>query len=271
MKRIAILAWLLIAATLMLSPAKADEAVQLGGTGTGSLLVEKLSERYRQARPGAEIRVITPTLGSGGSLRALAAGRIDIAISGRPPKPEEGQFTVIEYARTPLVFASREGRKAQGFKLSEVVDIYAGRQLTWPDGTPIRLVLRTPFESDTQILRQHNTEMAAAIDSAIQRRAGPFGESDLDTVDLIRTLPGSFGPTSLGLLRLLGQTLAVMPLDGVPPTIDTLANGSYPLSKPIFLVTRKQPSPTTASFIAFLQSAEAHRYLRQTGFLPGFH
>lgn len=270
MKRIAILAWPLIAAMLMLSPAEADEAVLAGGTGSGSLLIQKLSDRYRQTRPGADIRVITPTLGSGGSLRALAARRIDIAISGRPPKPEEGQFTVIEYARTPLVFASGEGGKRQGLKLTEVVDIYAGRMQAWADGTPIRLILRSPFESDTQILRQLNPEMAEAIDSAIQRRAGPFSENELDTVDLIRTLPGAFGPTSLGLLNMLGHTLTVMSLNGIPPSPDTLANGSYPLSKPLFLVTRKQPTPTTAHFIAFLQSAEAHHYLRQTGFLPGF-
>lgn len=271
MKRIAILAWPLIAVMLMLSPAEADEAVLVGGTGSGSLLIQKLSDRYQKARPGTKIRVITPTLGSNGSLRALAAGRIDIAVSGRPPKPEEGDFAVIEYARTPLVFASREAKQAQGFKLAEVIDIYAGKRQHWADGSPIRLVLRNPFESDTQILRQLNPELKDAVDSALHRRAGPFGESDLDTVELIHTLPGAFGPSSLGLLSMLGHTLTVMPLDGIPPSIDALANGSYPLSKPFFLVTRKHPTPPAANFIGFLQSAEARHYLRQSGFLPGLH
>ena len=60
-------------------------------------------------------------------------------------------------------------------------------------------------------------------------------------------------------------------LDGVPPTPDNLASGRYPLSKPLFVVTRASPDSATADFIRFLQSPAARDLLLRLHFLPGFH
>lgn len=261
---------LVCAPAFMLSPAFSAEIVRAGGTGSGSVLLQKLSDLYHQNKPAAEIRIITPTLGSSGGLRALRAGQVDVVISGRLPKAEEGEFKVIEYARTPLVFASREAKQIKGFSLGEITEIYAGNRKTWGDGSQIRLVLRSPFESDTQTMKNISPAMRDAVSAALERRAGPVGEDDLDTVELIAKLPGSLGPTTLGLLRLLDQRLTVMPLDGVTPSVETLADGRYPYSKPLFLVTRTQPDTATTEFLSFLQSRAAYDYLRRTAHLPGF-
>ena len=261
---------LVCAPVFMLSPAFSAETVRGGGTGSGTVLLQKLSELYRQNRPQAEIRIITPTLGSSGGLRALRAGQVDIVISGRQPKPEEGEFKVSEYARTPFVFASGEAKQAKGLSLSEITEIYAGSRRAWADGSQIRLVLRSPFESDTQTMKNINPAMRDAVTAALERRAGPVGEDDLDTVDLIGKLPGSLGPTTLGLLRLLDRRLTVMPMDGVAPSVETLADGRYPYSKTLFLVTRTQPDTATTEFLNFLQSRTAHDYLRRTAHLPSF-
>lgn len=261
---------LLSAPVLMLSPAFSAEIVRAGGTGSGTILLQKLSELYRQTRPQAEVRIITPTLGSSGGLRALRAGQVDVVISGRRPKAEEGEFRVIEYARTPFIFASREAKQDKGFSLGEIAEIYAGSRKAWGDGSQIRLVLRSPFESDTQTMKNISPAMRDAVAAALERRAGPVGEDDLDTVDLIGKLPGSLGPTTLGLLRLLDQRLTVIPLDGVTPSVEALADGRYPYSKPLFLITRTQPDTATSEFLGFLQSGAAYDYLRRTAHLPGF-
>ncbi len=261
---------LLCVPVFLLSPAFSAEIVRAGGTGSGTILLQKLAELYRQNKPQTELRIITPPLGSSGGLRALHAGQVDVVVSGRPPKAEEGEFKVIEYARTPFVFASSEAKQVKGFSLGEITEIYAGSRKTWGDGSQIRLVLRSPFESDTQTLKSINPAMRDAVSAALERRAGPVGENDLDTVDLIGKLPGSLGPTTLGLLRLLDQQLAVMPMDGVMPSVETLANGRYPYSKALFLVTRTQPDMATTEFLNFLQSRAAHDYLRRTAHLPGF-
>lgn len=269
MKRVALLAFQLMIALFACSPPAAAEGVLVGGTSSGMALLQKLAESYRQARPQADIRFVSPVLGSSGGLRALAAGMMDIAVSSRPPQAEEGPFSVIEYARTPFVFASSEGKQPQGFSTREVIEIYAGNRQSWSDGSPIRLVLRSPLESDTRTLRKISPAMDSAIDSAMQRKAGPMGEHAVDAAELIGKLPGSFGPCTLGLINVLGLKLNVLPLDGVMPSLEAMVSGRYPLSKPIFIVTHSKPGPATADFMNFLQSPTARNYLQRTGHLPG--
>lgn len=248
----------------------ANEPVRIGGTGTGIVLMQKLADAYLQQQPGAKIRPLLPPLGSGGSLRALRDGVIEIAVTGRVPRDGEGRFQVLDYARSPLVVASHGRRPMQNFTTNDLVEIYAGRQATWPDGEPIRLVLRLPFESDNIVLRQLGPALGSAIEAAAARKAGPVAEDDLDAVDLLESLPGSLGSTTLGLLRTRGRPLTVHMLDGSPPTLDHLASGRYPLAKPLFVITRASPDGATADFVRFLQSPAVRDLLLRLHFLPGF-
>jgi phosphate transport system substrate-binding protein len=248
----------------------ADEPVRIGGTGTGIILMQKLAEAYLQQQPGANIRPLLPPLGSGGSLHALRDGVIEIAVTGRVPRDGEGRFQTLDYAQSPLVIASHGRRPMQNFTTRDLVGVYAGRQAAWPDGEPIRLVLRLPFESDNIVLRQLSPDMGSAIEATVARKAGPVAEDDLDAADLLESLPGSLGSTTLGLLRTRGRPLTVHMLDGSPPTLDHLASGRYPLAKPLFVITRASPDGATADFVRFLQSPAVRDLLLRLHFLPGF-
>lgn len=250
--------------------AGAAEVVRVAGTGSGSILMQYLASDYEQAHPGRRVDVLLPPLGSAGAARALDAGRIDIAITGRALKPEEKGLSARLYARTPLVFASSGNLQPQGFDQAALADLYAGRLRQWRDGTPIRLVLRSPFESDTMALHALGSGMVAAVDSALQRNAGPVAENDIDAVSLLTKLPGSFGTTTLGMIRMQAAPLLALPVAGVPPSMATLANGQYPLFKPLYLVTRPPMTAEAAAFVAWLESPPAAAILRRFEHLPEF-
>lgn len=176
----------------------------------------------------------------------------------------------LDYARTPFVFASRGDHAQQNFSAHDIAEIHAGRKTRWHDGSPIRLILRSPFESDTSILRAMGAEMEVAIDDALRRMAAPIGENDLDTLALIEKLPGSFGPTSLGLIRLQERSLTIHRIDGIVPSAAELASGRYRLAKPVYLVTRPQADNATSEFVAFLNSPTAKTLLLKYEHLPRF-
>lgn len=90
-------------------------------------------------------------MGSSGGIRVLQAGAIDIAVISRPLEDAERAQGVIgtEYARMPLVFATAAKMNLSNFTTSELVSIYAGERKTWPDGSPLRLVLLPEKNSDT--------------------------------------------------------------------------------------------------------------------------
>lgn len=81
---------------------------RIGGTGSALGGMQLLADAFMQSHPGTEIAVL-PSLGSGGGIKALRAGAIDIAVSSRPPKDTKRApgMVDLEYARTPFVFATR--------------------------------------------------------------------------------------------------------------------------------------------------------------------
>lgn len=261
----------LLLLTCHAAPSVAAETLRVGGTGSSTPLVTKLFAAFHRQAPAAElVQPSSPPLGSGGALKALAAGQIDLAMIGRPPSPSEAaavgrSFTL---ASTPFALATQGGRRASGFSRDELAAVYEGRLRHWDDGKPIRLVLRASMESDSRALKSLSPAMAAAVDTAAQRPGMARGDDDLSTVDLLSQVSGSLGPTSLGLLRTLDLRLDLLPLDGVAPTLANLKSGRYPWRKTLTVVLPARPSALAERFAAFLAGAEASELLRRYGYLP---
>lgn len=255
----------------LLLPVAHAAPLRIGGTGSGSVLMQRLAQEFQGAQPAAEIEVVMPPLSSGGGVRALAAGRLDIAVVGRPLKADEAALEnvgqTIEYVRTPLALASSSA-KAPNLSRRELADIYAGRTTRWRDGSPIRLILRSREESDTAVLRRLSPEMSAAIDASFERAGMPVADNDIDTMDLLVKTPGSLGPVTLGLARLDDRPLSLIALDGVEPDPKNLASGRYPLLKPLYLIIGANPSPEARRFLAFIHGEKVKRVLLDAGFQP---
>lgn len=259
----------LLAAALAAIPAAA-ETVIIGGTGSSGPLMQLLADEFRVGHPQVEFRVITPPLGSGGAIRALADGKIDIAVAGRKRNADDpaDKFVTMELARTPFVMATRDGVRPRGFSLSELAEVYDGMLTAWDDGQPIRLILRAPTESDTHTLRALSPHMDAAVEAAARRGGMVTAENDLDTVELIGKVPGALAPTTLGLLRTLGAHYRVLPLDGVAPSRQALESGKYRWAKTLFAIHGPQASAATREFFAFLRSAGARELMRRADYQP---
>lgn len=252
-----------------LSPACAD-TLRVGGPGFAMPLVEKLAEAYQRSHPEDTVQLVLPPLGSGGGLRALATGRIDLAFAGRDLKPEEQATlgTAVEWVRTPLALVTNGGQRTQGFSPAELADVYAGRQTRWDDGSPVRLILRSAYETDTQLLRSLSPLMDQALDQAFLRKGMVVAENDLDTLALLEKTPGSLGPVTLGLLRLRDSRLTLLPLAGVAPSVDAYRSGQYRLGKSLYIVSGKAPSEVSRRFVAFLRSSRSQAVLQSYAFVP---
>lgn len=242
------------------------ETITVGGVGSLLPLMKRLGEEYTKRNPGVEIVMVFPPLGSTGSLRALAAGKIDIALTGRELNPgETGQARV--WVTTPLVLATFGG-KTKGLGIAQIADIYAGRKTSWDDGKPIRLVLRGAHESETLALRAMSAEIDAAVGQALQRVALPVAENDIEAIEIMSKIPGSFGTTTLGLIKAQNSKLQPVAVNGQAPSLKSMESRGYPWRRIYFLVTRSNPTPTTAAFLTYLNSQPAIALARSLDYLP---
>jgi phosphate transport system substrate-binding protein len=117
------------------------------------------------------------------------------------------------------------------------------------------------FETLSHTLREDNSW----IDS---------GENDNAIVQTLTRTPGSLGVFGFSFLEQNMDTVKAETIDGVAPSVDTIADGSYPLARSLYIYVKKQHvgvTPGLEQFVVeFMSEASAGRggYLQDRGLVP---
>ena len=246
--------------------AQAATRIRIGGSGSALGTLRLLADAFEKNHPQSSF-VIVPSLGSGGGIRALQAGAIDLAVISRPLKDSERGPDVLatEYARTPLVFAVTVTTNVSAVTTPELVSIYAGERKTWADGQPLRLVLRPDTESDTDILKSVSPGMSQAVTAAQARHGMITALTDKANAESLETIPGAVGTTTLAQITSEKRGLRPLALDGVSPSPATLANGKYLYYKTMFTVSGSSTPLSAHQFAAFVRSPAGRDILEKNG------
>lgn len=257
--------WALMAQLLFCGAATGQE-IRIGGTGNALGTMRKLGDAYMQSHAGAKVTVLN-SLGSNGAIKAVSKGALDIGLASRSLSAEElaEGGVATEYARTATVFTVAAKSPVTAITRQQIIDIYLGTLKLWPDGTPIRLVVRQLGDDNTRQIRGLSADIDKAISASEVRPGLVHAMTDQDTADSIETIPGAIGVTTLALIRSEGRSLRALKLDGVDPTPQRAAAGEYPIVKRFFLITRTASSTNVVKFIEFVQSPQGRAILAQTG------
>ncbi|MEQ9608915.1 MAG: substrate-binding domain-containing protein [Kiloniellaceae bacterium] len=263
----ALLVLLAIAAAPL--PARAaDSLLRIAGTGASLALMVHLGGAFRAENPQTAIEVL-PSLGSGGAIRALADGAIDLAVSARPLKATEAALGLEARSllRTPFVIVSSI-RDPMPVTAGRLAELYGDPAARWADGTPVHIILRPISESDSTLLASSFAGMTEALERARLRPEVPVAQSDQDNLRLAAEITGSLTTATLVQVVREYATVTVLPIDGIAPTLADLESGRYPYAKEMILVRRTGDNPALEHFIAFLASPTGSRIIRESGALP---
>ena len=100
------------------------------------------------------------------------------------------------------------------------------------------------------------------------------GENDNAIVQTLTRTPGSTGAFGYSFLEQNNDTVKAHAVNGVMPTLETIASGQYPISRSMFIYVKKQHigvTPGLAQFVMeFMSDAAAGRggYLQDRGLVP---
>jgi phosphate transport system substrate-binding protein len=210
---------------------------------------------------------MVPSLGSAGGVKAVMAGAIDLAAISRPLKEaERAQGAVAtDYARTPFVFATAAATKVSAITQRELLSIYAGDTKTWPNGKPLRLLLRPADDSDTDLAKSLSPAMKQAVPAALARAGLVIELTDQTNAYSLETIPGALGTSTLAQIMSEKRALQPLALDGVVPSVHTLDDGSYRYFKTFSFVSTAKASPLVQQFMAFVQSPAGRQILEKNG------
>lgn len=248
------------------SPALADEQrVRIGGAGAAIGTLNGALAALAQRGVSETTRVVSH-LGSSGSLRAVEQGVLDMALISRPLQVDERMrgLQAVEYGRTPFaVVTSMPG--VTGLTRQQLAEMIEDPRTTWPDGTPVRLVLRPKTDGDFALMASMGPLVELALERASSRAGMLVAITDQEAADSVSRLRGGLGACGLSLLHYGSRLLKPLALDGVEPTVSNVQNASYRIVNRMHVVTLGPPKGLALELVDYLLSPEGGALLATLG------
>lgn len=237
------------------------------GSSTMAPLVEELGKRFRAQHPGVVI-----TVEAGGSGRGVAdalAGKADIGMASRELNQKEQALFAIPIARDGATFVVHKDNPVQALTRAQALAVFTGKVTNWGElggrAAPIEVVTRMPGGGLMEIVPHYLGIAPEAI-----KAAHVIGEN-VEVVRFVAANRNAIAFFSVGAAdhaAQLGLPLKPITLDGKVPGSGSVRDGTWPLSRPLNLLTRRVPAGAAKAFIEFALSPAARAVVLEFDFVP---
>ncbi len=249
------------------APAKSS-LIWRGDVATANGVVNEVAKAWEKAGHGSiELQPFNTASG----IDAVASGTADLAGSARHSdnSAQNANLTFTPVAWDALVIITQSSNPISNLTLKQVHDIYYGRIHNWSEvggrSAPIDVyAVASPGDGVEYSLRSllfgRGNQPVAAPRLYVNSRKLEEG---------IALNPNGLGVSTLASIS-GNPKLKAIPINGKAATVANIADGSYPLFTPLYLVTNPH-SPKAAqaqAFIDFMQTEPAKAALRKHAVLP---
>jgi len=258
-----------------------ERAIQNKGSDTLVNLALAWAERYREIDPSVSIAVTGG--GSGTGIASLINGTVDIANASRKMKDDEideaqsnginpVEFTV---AIDALAIVVHPDNPVDRLTIGQLADIYTGRITNWQqvggNDAPIILLSRETNSGThvyflEQVVREGDSENEDIF--APQTLLMP---SSVGITSEIQRNVNAIGYDGLGYVTEHEKMIAVAKDNDSPyvlPSVETGADGSYPISRGLYMYTAGEPGDIIADYLGWIMGPEGQKIVSELGFVP---
>jgi phosphate transport system substrate-binding protein len=245
------------------------------GSDTMVQLAQRWAERYMTLHPDVQVQVTGG--GSGTGLSALINGTTDLCNSSRPMKDAEKQQLQEKYGSTGVeVRVARDGitvflNQANSVKeltMEQLKNIYTGSITNWKSvGGPDEQIIVYGRENSSGTYEFFKEHVLSKADFTSSMQALPGTAA---VVSAVKRDVNGIGFGGAGYATEVKEC-AVKPSAGEPgvlPVEANIDNGTYPISRYLYLYLRERPTGEIKAYIDFILSAEGQEIITKEGFFP---
>jgi phosphate transport system substrate-binding protein len=250
------------------APAKGPTLIWRGDVATANGVVNEVALAWEKTGHG---HIELQPFNTASGIDAVANGTADLAGSARAGdgSAQNTNLTFTPVAWDALVIIAQSSNPVRNLTLKQVHDIYYGKIHNWSEvggnNAPIDVyAVASPGDGVEYSLRSllfgRGNQPVAAPRLYVNTRKLEEG---------VELNPNGFGVATLA--GISGNSkLKAIPINGKSATVANIADGSYPLFIPLYLVTNPSSPKAAAaqSFVDFLQTDPAKAALRKHGVLP---
>lgn len=239
----------------------------ISGSSTVAPLAAEIAKHFEKLHPLVRVDVQ-----SGGSSRGIAdvrRGTADIGMASRALKAEEADLAAHTIAADGITMIVHRDNPVAALSDAQIVEIYTGAIGNWSvvggNDAPITVVSKADGRSTLELFLAHFKLSANAI------RPGIVIGDNLQGVLTVAGDPNAIGYVSIGTAQYeasSGRAIRLLSMGGVEPTVASVRDASFPLSRPLNLVTHGPVSPLQQAFIEYARSVPMHPVVEAQYFVP---
>jgi len=229
-----------------------------------------------------EVRISVTGGGSGTGIAAMINGTVDIVNASRAMKPEEiaaaqaHGITPVEFvvARDAIAVVVHPSNPVQGLTLQQISAIYTGSITNWSqvggEDRPIVLLSRES-NSGTYVYFLENVIRLGEKESDLLFSSDTLLMPSSEGISAeVRQNPNAIGYDGLGYVTPDQKVVAVARDEESPyvlPSVETVNDGSYPISRPLYMYTAGEPAGEVKNYLTWILS-EGQALVPELGFVP---
>jgi phosphate transport system substrate-binding protein len=254
------------------TPAKAELSGTLTIAGSDTLVnvAQAWAKAFMAENPNVQISVKGG--GSGTGIASLINGQVDFANSSREMKAEEkdqlkakgGEAVETKVARDGIAVIANSGNAVENLTKDQLGKIYRGEVTNWKQvggaDKPIVLVSRDPSSGTYEYFK----EAIVGKDKNFAKSAKLL-PSNQAIVDEVKANADAIGYVGVGYES---TDVKVVGLDGVKASVDTVLDGSYGLSRYLFMYSNGQPKDLAKAYIDWILGEAGQQIVTDEGFVP---
>jgi phosphate transport system substrate-binding protein len=233
--------------------------------GTAHIPVMKEAAK-RISRFNGDIKITVAGGGSGVGVQKVGEGLSQIGNTGRALKAGEiEKYGLVSYpfAIDGVAIAVNPANKIGELSKAQLIDIFGGKIANWKEVGGIDAPIALYIREDGSGTRETFEELA--IDKTAPAQKSNVVSSNGAMKTAISGDKNAIGYVGIG--HLDGKVKGVA-IDGMIPTQANASNGSYKITRLLYMNTKTEIAPLTKAFIDYIYSAEGRKIVSEAGYIP---
>lgn len=194
------------------APSQSVTTFVITGSGSVTPILAAVADQFTADNPGYQLDVL-PGSGTGGGVRGILDGTLDLAAMSRPPKDTEEGVEFVEFGTSVTAVMSHPDVGATSLTSDQLTDILSGEITNWSDvgGSDIDIVVyvRDPEEGNTVDVRE---SFVGDIEFA---EAAQVLTSQTDMQEVLENVEGAIGYGTWATVMANGANIQSLTIDGL--------------------------------------------------------
>ncbi|MCX6155839.1 MAG: phosphate ABC transporter substrate-binding protein [Candidatus Kapabacteria bacterium] len=246
-----------------------QEKITVKGSDTMVILAQRWAEKYMSNHQEVSIQVTGG--GSGTGISALINGTTDICNSSRAMKSSEigklkerfGSLGVeIPCAKDGITIYLNPSNPVSSLTIAQLKQIYTGQITNWNQvgGSDSKIIMYSrENNSGTYVFFKENVLGNKDYSPSCQNLPGTAAVVNAVAKDKSGIGYGGHGYSS---------GVKICKVNGIDPTKENIASGSYPITRFLYMYLRNRPSGELKKYIDWILSAEGQKVVVNEGYFP---